>query len=429
MSEQIRPRVLLIRGHQTNSWHLRPWRYLTDRYDIVVAQTRRTWFDTSSLGLATIEAPALRDLLPPGRIGHELTRIPGDRYLKPRRLFRGFDIVHSQDLGFWYSMQAAKYRRELGHKLVLTVWETIPFIDAYRNIRTRPYRRRVLAETDLFLPTTERARAALLLEGAEPERIELCPPGIDDEFLRAGAGPSAGEEPGGHDDKHRTAGRETTSAGESGGQHLILSAGRLVWEKGHQDVLRAVAAIKRGLVEHQLAQPPRVLVVGRGPEERRLKRYARELGIGELVEVRREVPYAEMPALYRRASCLVLASLPIWSWEEQFGMVMAEAACVGLAIAAARSGAIPEVAPRGALLFDPGDWLTLAQLLVQGPLSREPGARVSYPREQVDRYSGRAFAERLDRAYQRALGGFLGSSAARSNRAEPELERTRCGSC
>ena len=410
MGERIRPRVLLIRGHQTNSWHLRPWRYLTDRYEIVVAQTRRTWFDTSSLGLATLQAPALRDLLPPGRIGHELARIPGDRYLRPRRLFRGFDIVHSQDLGFWYSMQAAKYRRELGHKLVLTVWETIPFIDAYRNIRTRPYRRRVLAETDLFLPTTERARAALLLEGADPERIELCPPGVDDEFLRAGAGSSA-------------------STGDSGGQHLILSAGRLVWEKGHQDVLRAVAAIKRGLVEHRLAQPPRVLVVGRGPEEKRLQRYAGELGIAELVEIRQEVPYAEMPALYRRASCLVLASLPIWSWEEQFGMVMAEAACVGLAIAAARSGAIPEVAPRGALLFDPGDWLTLAQLLVQGPLSREPGARVSYPREQVDRYSGRAFAERLDRAYQRALGGFLGSSAARSNRAEPELERTRCGSC
>jgi len=410
MGERIRPRVLLIRGHQTNSWHLRPWRYLTDRYEIVVAQTRRTWFDTSSLGLATLQAPALRDLLPPGRIGHELARIPGDRYLRPRRLFRGFDIVHSQDLGFWYSMQAAKYRRELGHKLVLTVWETIPFIDAYRNIRTRPYRRRVLAETDLFLPTTERARAALLLEGADPERIELCPPGVDDEFLRAGAGSSA-------------------STGDSGGQHLILSAGRLVWEKGHQDVLRAVAAIKRGLVEHRLAQPPRVLVVGRGPEEKRLQRYAGELGIAELVEIRQEVPYAEMPALYRRASCLVLASLPIWSWEEQFGMVMAEAASVGLAIAAARSGAIPEVAPRGALLFDPGDWLTLAQLLVQGPLSREPGARVSYPREQVDRYSGRAFAERLDRAYQRALGRAPGSRASRAGGHEPAVEGTRCGSC
>ena len=59
-----------------------------------------------------------------------------------------------------------KHKAELGYRLVLTAWETIPFLDAYRNARTRPYRRRVLAGTDLFLAATERARLALLMEGA-----------------------------------------------------------------------------------------------------------------------------------------------------------------------------------------------------------------------------------------------------------------------
>src|SRR5687767_13928657 len=110
-------------------------------------------------------------------------------------------------------MQAAKYKRSLGYRLVLTVWETIPFLDAYRNIRTRPYRRRVLEATDLFLATTERARAALVLEGASPERIEVCPPGVDFELFRAARAPEPAPS-----------------------EHLMISAGRLVWEKGHQDL-------------------------------------------------------------------------------------------------------------------------------------------------------------------------------------------------
>ena len=98
---------------------------------------------------------------PPAACGPHAGAHPGDRYLSPRTAFEGADIVHSQDLGFWYSMQAAKYRRELGYKLVLTVWETIPFLDAYRNVRTRPYRRRVLdGRRPVPAPPSGRGRAA-----------------------------------------------------------------------------------------------------------------------------------------------------------------------------------------------------------------------------------------------------------------------------
>jgi glycosyltransferase involved in cell wall biosynthesis len=377
-----RPRVLLVRGHQANSWHLRPWRHLTDRYDVTVLRTRRNWFDTASLGVETRDAPALRDLLPAGRVGHTLARLPGDRYLSPRSAFEGADIVHSQDLGFWYSMQAAKYRSELGYKLVLTVWETIPFLDSYRNIRTRPYRRRVLAATDLFLPTTERARAALLLEGAPEERIRVVAPGADDELFAAAAPPDPPP-----------------------AQHTVVSAGRLVWEKGHQDLLRAVAALRAGAVRGVEASVsvPRVLVVGAGPEARRLRRYAAELGVADLLELRPEVAYAEMPALYARASCLVLASLPVWSWEEQFGMVLAEAVAARLPVVAAASGAIPEVLRGQAPTFAPGDWTELARLLADGPLSRPPAQRVAYDPELASAYSGSAYAERLAAAYEAVL--------------------------
>jgi glycosyltransferase involved in cell wall biosynthesis len=145
------------------------------------------------------------------------------------------------------------------------------------------------------------------------------------------------------------------------------------------------------------------MIVGAGPERARLVRYANDLGLADRVEIR-AVPYDEMPSVFASASCVVLASLPIPTWEEQFGMVLAEAMAAGTPIVASSSGAIPEVlAGSGAALFSPGDWAALADALSAGPLSRPPGQRVDYPAEIVSRYSTMATAERLAAAYERVL--------------------------
>jgi glycosyltransferase involved in cell wall biosynthesis len=374
----VRPRVLIVRGHQVNPWELRPWEDLDDRYDVTYLKTGSALFDSSLLRLPARNARALRDLMPRGRAGDLLSRVPGDRYLRPAQALRGADIVHSQELGYWYSAQAARLKRRLGYRLVLTVWETIPFSGSYRNLRTRRYRPLVLRETDLFLAATERARGALLLEGAPPERIRVAPPGIDLERFAA-PGPPDGD------------------------RHLILSPGRLVWEKGHQDAIRALAALKQGVVRSPDGVEPRLLIVGAGPEEERLRRYAAELGLSDAVDLRRFVPYEEMPALFARASCVVLASLPQWDWEEQFGMVLAEAMAASVPILASSSGAIPEVVGRDVPQFAPGDWLGLARLLAEGPLSAAPGQRTAYDPERVRNFGAAAAAERLAAAYDDVL--------------------------
>jgi glycosyltransferase involved in cell wall biosynthesis len=177
--------------------------------------------------------------------------------------------------------------------------------------------------------------------------------------------------------------------------------------------MRALAALRRGTVAAAAAQP-RLLVVGAGPERVRLERYARELGIGDAVEFR-SVPYEEMPGLYARASCMVLASLssaacsvylgdpPRCFWEEQFGLVLAEAMAAGLPIVASSSGAIPEVVGKTGAYFTPGDWMGLARALAEGPLSRAPGERVEHTRDHVRRYSTDAAADRLAHLYDRVL--------------------------
>ena len=243
--------------------------------------------------------------------------------------------MHAEELSYWFAAEAARRKRRHGFRLVQTVWETLPHMDAYRNRHARRYRELVLAETDLFLPATERAAQALRLEGVEEARIHVCAPGIDVERF---AVPAPDPPP-----------RE----------HTILSPGRLVWEKGHHDVLRALAALHRGLVtvRDRRRQPlrPRLLIVGAGPEERRLREHAAELGARRGGRDPR-VPYEQMPAVFAGASAMVLASqssagaayhpldVPHAFWEEQFGFVLAEALAAGLAIVTTTNGAIPEVA-------------------------------------------------------------------------------------
>jgi glycosyltransferase involved in cell wall biosynthesis len=139
------------------------------------------------------------------------------------------------------------------------------------------------------------------------------------------------------------------------------------------------------------------------PHYLRLRRHAAELGIADAVQLLANVPYDRMPAVYASASAMVLASLPTPSWEEQFGMVLAEGLAAGLPIVASRSGAIPEVTGDAAAYVEPGDWMGIARALADGPLQREPGARVEHPRELVERWSSRAASQRLRDAYRRLL--------------------------
>jgi len=98
-----------------------------------------------------------------------------------------------------------------------------------------------------------------------------------------------------------------------------------------------------------------------------------------------------------------LGDLPHFFWEEQFGLVLAEAMAAGLPIVASSSGAIPEVVGPSAEYFVPGDWMELARKLAQGPLARPAGERVSHPDELVRRYSTLAASERLAAIYERLL--------------------------
>ncbi|HTA05251.1 MAG TPA: glycosyltransferase family 4 protein, partial [Solirubrobacteraceae bacterium] len=281
------PSVLIVRGHLATPWELRPWLELPERFEVSYLLTGSNGYSPPA-GLRAVPSRALRDLLPRGPLGELSAGVLGDRYLSAREAFAKADIVHAAELSFWFAADAARRRPRGDFRLVQTVWETLPMLAAYRNRHARRFREQVLASTDLFLAATERAALALQLEGVPEQRIEVCPPGIDTaRFVDAAS---------------------ATSTPAAAG-HTIVSPGRLVWEKGHQDVLRALALLHRGIVRPPSGEivKPRLLIVGSGPEQARLLAHAADLGLAGFVEIR-SVPYEEMPSVFAQASAMVLAS-------------------------------------------------------------------------------------------------------------------------
>ena len=280
-------RVLVVRGHLVNPWELRPWALLPDRFEVSALVTGSNVFDTGSVPLDQVRVRSRRDFLPRGRLGDVAMGLFGRPIPASRtRSSQGADIVHAAELSFWFAGEMARLKAEHGFKLVLTVWETIPFLDDLPE-PVRAHLPRADARGRRPLPGGDRAgaRRRCCSRASSPNGSRCATPGIDIERFSAAARP----------DPPPT-------------EHVVISPGRLVWEKGHQDVMRALAAIKRGLVPAPAGARPRLLIVGSGPEEGRLRAYADELGLGQEVEFR-SVPYDEMPALYARASCMVLASL------------------------------------------------------------------------------------------------------------------------
>jgi glycosyltransferase involved in cell wall biosynthesis len=410
--------VLLLRGHHPTVWGLRAFERLPERFAVRLAVTGRPHYSLDGLALEQVPVRTIRDRIPGATVGAVVTLALPDRVLHAEHAYAGADIVHAEELSLWFTAQAARLKARARYKLVVTVWETLPQLQAYRTPHARRFRNATLAAADLFLAATRRARHALLLEGVPEEKILLAYPGVDVERFaqppaRGGGGGGGGGSSSSSSDHNDDCDRDGDGDGDG---HLVISPGRLEWEKGHHDVLRAVAALKRGIVAApaDAVRGLRLHLIGSGPEESRLREHAAELGIGEIVTIG-ALPYEQMPALYGRASALLLGSLPRSGctlhpgdiprcfWEEQFGLVLAEAMAAGLPMVLSTSGAIPEVAGERAMYAAPGDWIAMARALADGPLSRPPGERVEYPAEVVQRYSTAASAERIAAAYDRVL--------------------------
>ena len=117
---------------------------------------------------------------------------------------------------------------------------------------------------------------------------------------------------------------------------VILSVGRLSYEKGHADLVRAAAALKAASGAPRF----RVVVVGDGPERESLAGLAARLGIRE------QITFAGFQRDTRPYYALAtMVAVP--SHSEGSPNVVLEAMAAGLPIVANRVGGVPEILEHG----------------------------------------------------------------------------------
>lgn len=101
---------------------------------------------------------------------------------------------------------------------------------------------------------------------------------------------------------------------------VILTAGRQIKRKGHDQVLRAMVEVLREVPEAKL------VIVGRGPEHEALKALAFTLGVMDRVVFAGFVPEDQMPALYDLCEFFVMPNRRLEDGDtEGFGIVFIEA--------------------------------------------------------------------------------------------------------
>jgi glycosyltransferase involved in cell wall biosynthesis len=178
------------------------------------------------------------------------------------------------------------------------------------------------------------------------------------------------------------------SLGVSAQTPLIVSVARLFEWKGHPELIRALALVKREVADVKLAIVGTDYPEGSGTTER-LRALAAELGVLEnVLFTGQRSDVAEL-----LAACDVFA-LP--SFEEPFGLVFAEAMAMKRPVVALSNGGTPEVVEheKSGLLSAPADIPGLAANLLR--LIRDPRLRQSlgeYGRAQVEaRFQARRMA-------------------------------------
>jgi glycosyltransferase involved in cell wall biosynthesis len=329
-----------------------------------------------------------------GRASHLIRKVASFVYGGPKVKFIGlenflanFDIIHTAEIIHYYTYQAVKAKmRNKKLKLVTTVWENIPFV----HDRVRIYRRikgKVLPYIDHYLAVTEKTKCALILEGVEAQKISVLPMGVDlTKFY-----PSP---------KDSALIKEFNLKEDD---FIILSIGRVVWEKGFYDIVHAARLL---LTKSEFKERVRFIIIGKGNQLSHLIDRTKKLGLTPYFRFKEAVPYQKLPLIYNLANIFVLASIPAAHWQEQFGMVLLESMACGKPIVSTYCGAIPEIVGEAGILVPPADPLSLSRALEK--LILDEKLREKLGSHGVERakalFDSREVAKKIKEIYEKISG-------------------------
>ena len=186
---------------------------------------------------------------------------------------------------------------------------------------------------------------------------------------------------------------------ERGSSRLVIGCiSRFVPRKGH---LRVLAAAER---LDSAGMPVEVVLGGRGRLEARIRRRAARATVP--VRVESNVPWEEIPALYRSCDVFVMPVRSRWLGleAEGLGIVYLEASASGVPVVAGTSGGAPEtVVPgvTGYVATSSTEIMDAIRLIAERRDEMGAAARA----RAVDQFSWEAVAARFDASLMRVVDG------------------------
>jgi phosphatidylinositol alpha-1,6-mannosyltransferase len=142
---------------------------------------------------------------------------------------------------------------------------------------------------------------------------------------------------------------------------IILSFGRLVERKGHDQVIKALPLILKKI-------PKAVyLIAGDGPNRSKLEKLVSQMKLGQNVKFISQVNDELLPVLYHICDVMAMPSRMLVNGDvEGFGIVYLEANLFGKPVIGGKSGGVPEAVANGktGLLVDPNNTEEIALALI-----------------------------------------------------------------
>lgn len=233
---------------------------------------------------------------------------------------------------------------------------------------------------DRFLVVSEALRRLLVeARGIAPERVRLVYNGVElDAPLPAAAGRAL-----------------RAALGLAAEAPVVGAVGRLVWQKGFEDLIAALPAVVRAV------PGVRLLLVGDGPRRAALAAAAAAAGVADRVVLAGF--RADVPAVLAAVDVLAVPSR-----REGFPMITLEALAAGTpVVATAIDGLLEQIEPeRSGLLVPPGAPTALAAALVRVLTDRDLRARLAAEgrRRVAARFDVRATLAATWAVYRELLG-------------------------
>jgi len=292
-----------------------------------------------------------------------------------------YDLIHSH---YWLSGQAGWLARDrwgvplvhTAHTLGKVKNAALADGDAPEPAVRIVGEQQVVAEADRLVASTEQERDELIAHyGADPDRVDVVPPGVDLRTFTPGRGDRA-------------------SLGIPDDARVLLFVGRIQPLKAPDVLLRATAR----LLDRDPDLNVHVVVLGApsGVDPQWLPTLARTLGVPATFVP--PVGRAELAAYYRSADLTVVPS-----YSESFGLVGLESQACGTPVVAAAVGGLPTAVGKAGVLVeghDPEVWSGALAQALRHPL--DPAAA----RDQARRFSWERTTAGLLDAYQDALASF-----------------------